>query len=126
MALEKRDPLPVGRYWIDVTNEHETLFETWTLHDGVYVLKSTPLEDSIATEAGTWYLFETKVPTPWGMAPTLGWPTIADASVQSKPDTADAPEVEQPTLEDFFGGIQSGASMLLLVLVAGYFLTKSK
>lgn len=128
MALQKQDPLPVGRYWIDATNgEHELVLEAWlNMHNTVELVKSEPLRSGFAYEEGTWYLFDVKAPTPWGLATTLGWPTIADLNVQTKDDTAEKPEVPEPTLEDFFGGIQSGAKMLLLVLVAGYLLTKNK
>jgi hypothetical protein len=126
--LQKKDPLPVGRYWIDATNgEHELLFESWlALHNTVALVKSQPLESGLLFEEGTWYLFEVTVPTQWGLADKLGWPTIAEPDVQAKDDTVDKPVVPDATLEDFFGGIQSGATMLLLVLVAGYLLTKNK
>lgn len=126
MALQKQDPLPPGRYWIDVFgDEHRVLFEAWvTLHD-VHVETSEERAGDDNTPRSWFFLFTTTTEVPWRMAPVLGWPTIADPGVQSSDDTSTAPEAKQAVQDEAWssfataglGGI--GIALLLLWLLGG-------
>lgn len=61
MAVEKRNPLPVGRYTVDVSDMHSSEFTSWlTEHkDTVFV------EQSEERDGLTWYLFKVFEPVPW-------------------------------------------------------------
>jgi hypothetical protein len=120
MAVERRNPLPVGRYWVD---QFETVgpgagilgFDMWLRrHDNeVRLLKR---EDFPAGFWGgpkhrVWYLFQVEQPVPWERG--WGFPTIVQSPaaptappVTSSADTAQTPPPEpgpMQQLEDLFG-----------------------
>ena len=116
-AIERRNPLPPGRYWQDIFNKHAPDWNAWIAEHGsgaigdetkdvvverVDRFRADPLRDGswlpeiLAPEnAGTipdrmWVLFRVKRAVPWP-ATKLGFPTIADETVQSSADTAENP-----------------------------------
>lgn len=131
MAVERRNPLPPGRYWVDVfdrvalsgpfagTNEQQSFREwlkafSFTLH-----VEATETHDSDPPR--DWYLFRVEQPTPW-LGP--GFPTIATPDVKSSADTVQRPDPEKDPLDS--GLFDTGARGLLLIgglLAAGLVLT---
>ena len=90
MALERRNPLPPGRYWIHLDRDDAPSFDAWRL--------SHKQEATIATshdrESGwTWYLFVTSAPLPWDAA-AWGYPTVAGEDVRSETDVVQRPDPE--------------------------------
>jgi hypothetical protein len=102
MSLERRNPLPVGSYWIDVFGDKITLFDGWRAAFSPIGVKTRVTESFPATDtqpARTWYKFEvTSIEAPWD-AKTFGFPTIADSSIQSSADTVQRPDFELDPLD---------------------------
>lgn len=94
MALERRNPLPTGHYWIDVFGPKVTAMLEWLgTHRGkVVVLKTTTIPAGNGYVEGQWLLFRVDEPVPWD-AVALGYPTIASATTQ-KEDTVQRPDPE--------------------------------
>lgn len=107
-ALERRSPLPPGRYWQDIFEKQARDWSAWVLPNidagTVKILKdehfkADPLRDGswlpdvlapgspgkIAERS--WFLFEVLKPVDWP-ATKLGFPTIAHPEVKSSADTA--------------------------------------
>lgn len=118
-VLERRSPLPPGRYWQDIFLKQGPAFRDWLeehLKSGAVVLEKTeffkadPLRDGSWLPAvlqpdspgtiaeRTWVLFRVVRPVDWP-ATKLGFPTIADDSVQTSADTATIPPGPSPTDE---------------------------
>lgn len=100
--LEKADPLPKGRYWIDVFEYKQTYWDKWVISAGlgVNVLNTESFEGDAdyGGQTRNWYLFEIIFPVVWGIAPHLGWPTVAGKDILSSDDT-----VQKPLPEDVPG-----------------------
>lgn len=112
--IERRNPLPPGRYWIDVFDPHRRNFRDWLEKNSVTVEQSKEYETS--TPLGTWYLFSTTEPIQWEGP---GFPTIADQSVQSHDDTADKAPPEKEGLEKIEEMVENAGSFLTLAAMAG-------
>lgn len=117
MAVERRDPLPPGRYWVDIPPKDVLAFNVWknTHRDAVRVQRV-----STGSNGWEWHLFEVLAPTPWG---GWGFPNIAGADVEGPESVYQVPVVEQPDPEAIFtkalwavGGIVLAAVALNRVL----------
>lgn len=76
MALERRNPLPAGIYWIDVANVKAKDLHRWRTANKATVRVIKTREDQ---DLGfTWLLFEVSTPTPWADARVFGFPNIAE------------------------------------------------
>lgn len=83
MAMQRANPLPIGRYWVDVPAAHVLEFQGW-LAD--HANKVTVIKHETHLEL-SWYLFEVTSPVEW-KGP--GFPTI-DEGAQSQADTGERP-----------------------------------
>ena len=84
MALERRNPLPVGFYSVDLPDSLVPEFRRWQQgRSAVKVLKTNDDGDF------SWILFSVSAPTQWD-ARTLGFPEIAKA-------TDEKPQAFEPT-----------------------------
>ena len=109
LGLQRTNPLPTGRYWIDVVGAENIDSFLSLMNDGknLGVIKLENVEttepgllDRIAGSAGekrAFVIFHVLQPG----AITLnferfGYPTIAAACVKSEEDTAQAPDIEKP------------------------------
>lgn len=130
MAVERRNPLPPGVYWIDVFDPNRQAFAEWlkafapvvrlraTEHFGpgtsplhAFLQGAWTVSPALAALAnlvpGTegpardWALFEVLAPSPFD-AKRFGYPTIAGAEVKSSDDTVQKPDVKPPDLASFF------------------------
>jgi hypothetical protein len=87
-AVERANPLPAGRYWVDVFAPDAEAFGAWLSANRATVrIRTTEHYDS--TPPRDWYLFEVTAPTSW-QGP--GLPTIAASNVTSSSDTAVRPD----------------------------------
>jgi len=87
-AVERKNPLPAGRYWVDVFAKDSDAFGAW-LNSNKATVQVRTTEHFDSDPVRDWYLFEVSVPTPW-QGP--GFPTIAGPHVTSSSDTAQRPD----------------------------------
>jgi hypothetical protein len=100
VAIERRNPLPVGRYWIDIFEFNSTAWKTWLSVAGdsvrVEVTESHPTtsQEGVDYPAREWFVFRVLRPVAWPKDAGLGLPTIADDSTSSSSDTVVRPDPE--------------------------------
>lgn len=92
MALERRQPLPAGRYWIDTGGQRTIVLAGWLQTYQTIGLAKVERSEGYGIEAKPqlWTLFRTSQPLVWPGA-FLGYPTIATDDVHSKADTVKRP-----------------------------------
>ena len=104
--LERKNPLPVGRYWVDVPGSYLGTFQAWLAdrQEQIHVDATGERQASgTLTSPGvsiTWYAFTVKSPVPW-FGP--GTPTIADSSITSIDDTVSRPPPPPSFIDQMFG-----------------------
>lgn len=119
--IERRSPLPIGRYWQDIFEKQSPAWNRWaTEHVGSGAVKIVnsqtfnrdPLRDGSLLpdflkddKAGTlgipyrfWVLFDVLRPVPWPQT-ELGFPEIATPDIQQSSDTAQNPPGPTPLEE---------------------------
>ena len=117
-ALERRNPLPPGRYWIDVFEQHSAAFAAWLGRQaGKVRVEST---ERFAANAGgparEFVLFQVLEGVPWEGP---GLPTIADAGVRSSADTVERPPPAQGPIDALTEDVRQAADATrTVVLVA--------
>lgn len=113
MALERRRPLPAGRYWLDVTPLHKSQWELW--RNAMADVDSVKVEHTEHIEAVSgipgvpnapahdFVIFSlSNANVAWEGA-GLPSPTIAPATVTTSADTVDRPPPEPGVLEQLQG-----------------------
>lgn len=101
MTLQRTNPIPPGRYWLDLIGDSERV--RWegavqglnAAHPGILHVEGTTHHN--AGEDGNavprdWVLFKVTAPMVWDF--TIGTPTVAAASVTSEADTVQRPAPE--------------------------------
>lgn len=99
MALERRNPLPKGVYWIDVFGDNREKFAAWTRTNKVRVSTSESFDSSPPRD---WVKFEVANPVPWD-GKTFGFPTVIKPgdTINTSDDTVQKPPPEtSPNLDD--------------------------
>ncbi len=128
-VMERRDPLPAGRYWVYIDDSETDKWAAWqSAHkDTVSTIVTEPQQaiyrwvpaifqtrwdlDIITHTEGYWILFDVKAPTAWV---GLGYPTtVIDSTVKSSTDIATAPKPGPDW--DPLEGIVADVRMLLLI-----------
>lgn len=124
MAIERRNPLPVGQYWVDVFSKDQLSFAGW-IADNASSLTVDKKETFISTDPPhEWYLFTVKIPVQWNGP---GFPTINQAGASTSSETADRPPEPRPVVEqledaaDTVKGVVTVAGLGLL----GYLIWKA-
>ena len=123
-ALERRNPLPAGKYWIDIFEPKRAVWQNWVNKAGasIHILSTESFEAIGGYPARDWLLFETSQPLMWDIAVDIGWPTIAGPQVHTSDDTVDKPKPEPlfktPSLETKI--VLGGAALLVAAVVVGY------
>lgn len=94
-ALMRTNPLPVGRYWLDVFGDNRDKMASWVTSGGssVQVQDTESFDENSGGPARDFYIFKVLAPLAWD-AVTFGYPTVADSSVNSSDDTVQKPAVE--------------------------------
>ncbi len=141
-ALERRNPLPPGRYWQDIFLRQAKDWNAWfpaPLADGTLVVEKVerftpdPWADGSWLPGGptgdlnvigdrTWVLFRITRPVAWP-ATKLGFPTIADQSVQASADTIQNPPVPTP-VEEIRDALLDNVVKPALYIGGGYLVIK--
>ena len=113
MAVERRSPLPVARYWVDVSPAEQPAFNAWVLGSaGAVAVRTT----SQYNDGWTWFLFDVVSPVPWNGP---GFPTIATPDVKTPADVITSPPVaDTPSLEQTITSIGHTAAIGLFALLA--------
>jgi hypothetical protein len=139
MALERKDPIPPGVYWVDAVNQTRGVAQwyAWERENKatVEVLKrkiETPLYFWEMDGYIMWVLFRVKAPTKrWEVNSRLGLPTIAPETTKQadtvkrpkKRDTAEYWKDEtKGVVQPYTAGIGTAIGGLLLL----YLLSKGK
>ena len=131
MAVERRDPLPPGRYWIYVLEDELEDWDEWARdHSGAVhvvaserqttlspytpaVMATRPDGSIIMDAAGAWILFDVMAPTPWV---GFGFPTIVTDPTITRSEQivqAPAPDPDDQLAKDVWDEVKG------LVLLAG-------
>ncbi len=114
MAVERRNPLPIGHYWVDVPASRVEAFDAWVTRSPVIVRETRTVEAEGAGEEGfTSYLFEAREGTPWEGP---GFPTIADEGTRLD-DTVERPDPEPEVLDQLkgtAGAVKFGVGVALI------------
>jgi hypothetical protein len=108
--LVKDDPLPAGRYWVDIWQREPdaTDFRSWlntyqkTL--GWVRIEHSELFAPVDTYPGREFVIFSVLESGkvnWQLATSVGWPNTAPASIQSSDDTVQKPPPE--TTPNLFG-----------------------
>lgn len=137
-TLMRDNPLPIGRYWIDVFGDNRDKLALWFRQnrDTVDALTTESFDKNPGGPARDFYIFRVKAPTTFE-AVTFGFPTVAGSNVQSSDDTVQRPDpvtteqVVQSTLDQvgkiaFYGLLLVGGVLALKTFDALGFLTRDK
>lgn len=118
MPLERSNPLPAGRYWLNVGPSDTAAFDAWL---GDYeALGSIRVENTSQLDGGwNFVLFSVIQPVPWNGP---GFPDIADDSVKTYADTITSPPIAGPqsvleSVENMARNVAWGAFGLLALYV---------
>jgi hypothetical protein len=118
MAIERRNPLPVGKYWVDVFEPHIPDFRMWLdkHEDSIKIEKQEnfPFADG-PYPPHNWYLFSVLSETPWEGP---GFPDIATEERESK-DTADRGPAEKSGLESIEETVEKAGNFLIIGALVG-------
>jgi hypothetical protein len=137
MAIERRNPLPKGKYWVDIIDTPKVpgarlYFTAWLARNRgkVKVIKKEEFGALITGKARDWYLFEVLEPVTWETDKGFGLPSQVMSFenpnapvVTSSADTATRPEPPAGPLEqlnELFGD----AKALAFILLGAYLLTR--
>lgn len=132
-AVERRNPLPPGRYWIDVFGTDIELFDMWLKGNGaigfVDVLSTEFFDEKPAVPpflesrpARNWILFRVNAHTPFNQT-EFGFPTIAGEDVSSSSDTVQRPERQEgPNLARVL--LLTGVTIIGFLAISTYLSTR--
>lgn len=125
--LERKSPLPPGRYWQDIFPKQDAAWTSWVvenanldttkpdpskpvviekverfrpdpLRDGSWLPEVLQPESAGRITGRMWVLFRVLRPVPWPSV-DLGFPTVAEGDVQTSADTAQNPPGPSPAEE---------------------------
>lgn len=144
MALERRDPLPPGRYWQFILEDEYGPWQQWANEhsDTVQVVAverkkhlapyrpaifvTRPDLSIIMEEAGSWMLFDVSAPTPWV---GFGYPTIVtDPKVISSAQVEQAPDPlpDDQLARDVWGRVSELLFWGAVVYIGGQFIARKR
>lgn len=124
MTQVKQNPLPVGRYWVDIREKYVPDFTAFLriVGRGIMVIQTKEREDPFTTGGkNTGYLFEVRNPLiPWDST-KFGWPNTADGILDL--DATGTVPSAQSTLPSWFnvdaGQLGNGILVLLALAAMG-------
>jgi hypothetical protein len=104
MTVERRNPVPLGRYWVDIPQAKVPDFDAFLRDHGRGIFVMQTKETSAFSSSVTSYLFEIRDPLIWWNQSKFGFPTIA-TGINDLDQTAQvpAPEPVLPSLPSFEG-----------------------
>lgn len=131
MAFERRSPLPIGRYWLDVIDQPAGKmndFSEWALANAQKVSLETTEEKSDETPARLFVIFNVLEPV-FFPARNFGFANIATPDIKTSDDTVSKPDVKEPTAADLAGGLATFGKFVLAaagLLLLSKFVGKGK
>jgi hypothetical protein len=128
--LERRRPLPAGRYWADLIEGKRAFFDVWAQQYGtagvLHGEVSEHFEPTGSEPARDFVIFTTTEETVWPDADMGFAPSIAGPEIRSSSDTVQRPAPEKDPIdkltdiaEGVTGRISTAFAAVLVVLVAG-------
>jgi hypothetical protein len=137
MTIERRNPVPKGRYWVDIIDTKSypgarLFFVAWLARNRgkVEVVKKESFGALITGAARDWYLFDVKLPVEWEKGQGFGLPTIVrsaenpTAPVVTKPeDTATKPP-PAPSFSEQLSEMFADAKSIAFIAIAIYAFSK--
>lgn len=134
MTVERRNPLPAGRYWIMVFDDKRQKFVDWrTINkDSVFVEATESfiegeqhphdfyifrVSESVKVPGGTGTI---SVPVTWD-ATTFGFPTVAGPNVKSSADTVQAPDLPKDATDQLNDALESAGGLGKSVVIGAVF-----
>jgi hypothetical protein len=142
MAVERRNPLPIGRYWVDILDTPRAktsrifFFDAWLAQhrNEVKVIKKEEKGTTLWSLDYTgirdnWYLFDVVKPVEWPRDKGFGFPSIVQSPTapNAPPVTSSADTVQRPpvaTATDMFADLFADAKTVALVLGALYLMSR--
>jgi hypothetical protein len=106
MAMVRKNPLPAGRYWIDIPRGSQDIWDLWLKKNADVVHVEKKESDSWLKTSITNYIFTVDEPTIWPRG--VGFPNTAGAEVKKKADVVQRPP--PPTAADVVKDIAQTAS----------------
>ena len=135
--IERRDPVPIGRYWVDITEDGvrplvRFSFSQWldTVKDQIQVVRLERYSSVPSGIARDWYLFDVVSPVTWPKGKGFGLPTIVQSKenptapkVETSKDTAIRPP-EPESFSDQLSNLLGDAKTLALLVLAAVAFSK--
>jgi hypothetical protein len=130
VALERRRPLPAGRYWLDVFPKNAIQWQTWSeamTKMGSATVETTEHYPSVdGAPEHDFVIFSTSGPNVAWEAAGLPSPTVAPSNITTSDDTATKPPPEPSALEQLgktaeglTTGLKVAVGVVVVVSVAG-------
>jgi hypothetical protein len=131
MAMQRKNPLPPGRYWIFIQKQSLDIFELW-LKKNADVVTVEKREDSggmrpFLNPNESYFIFNVKEASIWPRG--VGFPNIADAETKQASDVVQRPP--PPTVADVVKDIEKTAAeaasdMMIAAIIVGLILLWEK
>lgn len=100
MTQERRNPIPVGRYWLDLSEAGALRFSQWRdMYSGYVQIETSQRTDDSGRE---FVIFNVLLATPrWPDDFGLGFPSVAPAGVRTLADVLATPKPNMKSWWDF-------------------------
>lgn len=111
MAIERRRPLPIGRYWVDVFEKDRANWEAWRNSfvgsDWASIEHSESFEANDGGEAREFIIFRTTKPLVWPDDVMRFGVNVAGPDIQSSADTVQKPADPVSPIDRLSEGVDS-------------------
>lgn len=112
MTLERRNPLPVGFYSVDLRNDQIPEFRRWQEgRSAVKVLKTNQ------DEQFAWILFQVSAPTMWADPKILGFPSIAKVTDEKPEAFEPTPDLVDQIIKTLPGQVATASAITIMTVV---------
>jgi hypothetical protein len=120
MTIERRRPLPVGRYWIDVFSSKQPSWEAWRetfVSPGDAVVEHTEsFEENEGGEARDFVIFRTMKQLVWPDTDMQIPVNTAGTEIQSSADTVQRPDAPKSPLDQISTGFSETLKTMSFVV----------
>lgn len=121
MTIERRNPLPKGRYWVDVPLGKSEAFDRWLQQNAtaVAIESRETLPTSNISMSVVHYIFACSQPVTWPTDRGFGLPSNATDAVQTHEDTVTRPP-KPPSVTEQLESAFADVKTIALVAFLGY------
>lgn len=122
MSIERRRPLPPGRYWVDVFASNTGLaawFSAMSQMNRVVVEHSEHFEPIDGAEAREFVIFSTATEVLWPDEVVKVAPNVAGPKIKSSADTVQRPDPEKDPLDNLPKGSDLAAAVKVVGVALG-------